>query len=136
MENKDLITDKELDNALNNIDSSLENLRNILKKLSKLQGYYDQAQSEFYHLFENSKFPANVRAKLDKEFDECLKNRRDVKVKLAKVTSIVALLKNKGIDTIINEKQKGCGTFNVQILKEIYNKYGKYMERDYNIQGE
>ena len=83
--------------------------------------------SEFYHLFESGVFPPKIRKELDKEFDECLKNRRVFKQMLATITSIVMQIKQKGVNLNISRDIKGNNSFKPEILVDKFTKYEKYI---------
>lgn len=120
--------DKEFDLILQEFGESLEKLREINQKLIQKQSYYDTLLSEYYHLFESGSFPPNIRKEIDKGFDECLEERRIYKSRLAKILSITATLKNKGIETDITTDLKGNEPFKPKILTEEFEKYKKYLK--------
>lgn len=110
---------------------SLSNLTADIKKqeqeLEEKISYYDKMLSEFYHLFEFAKLPAHIRAKLDKKFDICLRERRIVKENHSKIMCIKDKLKNSGLNfnTINLNKNK---SFSVEILKDEYNECNQYFK--------
>ena len=119
--------EKEFEEVINNLDVSLNEIRKLYKNITDKQGYYDKMLSEFYHLFESGIFPPKIRKELDKEFDECLKNRRIFKQMLATITSIVMQIKQKGVNLNISKDIKGNNSFKPEILVDEFTKYEKYI---------
>ena len=118
---------EEFEEVINNLDISLDKIRKLYKDITYKQGYYDKMLSEFYHLFESGVFPPKIRKELDKEFDECLKNRRVFKQMLATITSIVMQIKQKGVNLNISRDIKGNNSFKPEILVDKFTKYEKYI---------
>lgn len=131
-----MLENEEFFEKIKNLDKSLSELNEIKKTLVDKQSYYDKMKSEFYHLFESGEFPPKVRKDLDKKFDECLKQRRKIKMQLAKLTSIQCGIKRYGIQTQISDKEKGENAYKPQILVDEFIKYDKYINYDILIEEE
>jgi hypothetical protein len=118
-----------LEDLAKNIKKDLAEMRKIRNKLNEEQGVCDLTVAEYYHLFENGKFPANVSSKLLKQFKECLQNRRAIKKQLAQITSLDDLIKNKGISVKFDENKFFGGTeYRPKYLKEEFEKYKQYID--------
>jgi len=117
IENMDMSIIEGISDAINEFNLSLQKLKRAKEEVELSMSYYDTKKSEFEHLFEFSKLPANVRSIMDKAYDECLRERRENKRKYAKLCSINAALKRSGINTRIDNKVMGGDKFIPTILK-------------------
>ena len=119
------------DTQIKNLINEINNVMNKLKKeedfLLKKISYYDIIKSEYEHLFENSKFPAHIRAHLDKNFDSVLKERREYKIKYDKVIQIKNMLKQKGINFDAS-RIKEESSYGVRFLKDEFEMYKDYIK--------
>ena len=126
----------DLNTQIDEINQIFYKLNEEKKELINRISYYDTMVSEFYHLFESGEFPPRIRKDLDKKFDECLKQRRKIKMQLAKLTSIQHGIKRYGIQTQISDKEKGENAYKPQILVDEFIKYDKYINYDILIEEE
>lgn len=118
---------KQLDVSLTLVNSKLKERSSDLQRL-------DMTQAEFYHLFENGNLPDTAVKEVFKEFKACLLERREVKLELAKLQSLDALLKQKGLGTNVSNKDKGCGTYKPKYITHLFKKYKKYIDYDIDLQ--
>lgn len=99
----------------------------IKQKLSQMRAtllaqlsYYDLMLSDFYHLFGASKLPAHLRSQLDKNFDEKLRIRKEVKRQLYIVSQLTKL--GEELETF------EFGEYKPRILIEEFSIYAQYMK--------
>ena len=118
-----------------NLNTQIDEINQIFYKLNEEKkelinriSYYDTMVSEFYHLFENTKLPAHIRAQLDKKFDNCLAERRRYKMEYAKIISIDSLIKKKGLNSIVNKNKAGNAPFKPTILIDEFKLCSKYFK--------
>ena len=109
------------------ITKLLKEFKDEYSTLSKELSKVDIEISNYQHLFECCKFPAHIRAKLNKEHDTLLKKRRDIKLQMAQLENVKASVIKYEVPN--ESKIKSAGTFKfkldgfTKVEKEMYEKY-------------
>jgi len=122
------MTDENFTEDIQQFITSLDEIKRVKNELSKKQSYYDTLLSEYYHLIENGKFPAHIKSKIIKGLENCLEERRTIKINLDAVMTLDARLRQKGLNITMMEKNTLAPCFRPTILKEEYKQYSKYLK--------
>ena len=128
MDKGDKVEEK-CDRLIFDFKKSLGDIKEYRKSLTEEVSRLDSTVAEYYHLFENGSFPANVSSQLLKQFRICLKERRKVKEEALKIQSLHDIIKARGFSTQLSDIKNTNPTYYCpKYLKEEFKKYAKYID--------
>ena len=103
----------------------VERLKEDRLKLYDILNHYDNAKTDYYHLFEFGNFPDDVLLEIHREYSNMLQQRREIKRQLEIIKSVLTSLVSKANSAARKQEAK---TYAPRVLTQEFTRYATYIQ--------